>query len=214
MKEKNISDEKSRRRDKINILVTIDANYIGPLKVMLKSLALNNPDELFHIWLLHSSVPGKDLAALSEYSAAQGMSWTAIKVGRELFESAPITKQYPREMYYRLLAPFLLPAFLDRILYLDPDMLVLNSVRPLWEMALKDNTFAAASHSIIFEIVHKVNRARLGTTGSENDYFNTGVLLMDLSKARKLISTDDVFSYVRKKAEQLLLPDQDVFNGL
>ena len=32
-----------------------------------------------------------------------------IKIEEEYFEDAPVTKQYPREMYYRLLAPCFLP---------------------------------------------------------------------------------------------------------
>nr|WP_243005008.1 glycosyltransferase [Hungatella effluvii] len=36
-------------------------------------------------------------------------------------------------MYYRLLAPHLLPEPLEKILYLDPDILVINPLRSLWE---------------------------------------------------------------------------------
>ena len=50
-------------------------------------------------------------------------------------------------MYYRLLAAQFLPDHLHRILYLDPDILVINSLRPLWETDLKGNLFAAAAHT-------------------------------------------------------------------
>ena len=130
---------------------------------------------------------------------------------RTFFEDAPVSRQYPQEMYYRLVAPLLLPPTLDRILYLDPDILVINPVRPLWELSLGENIFAAASHSSVFEIMNDVNRARLG---KEHDYFNTGVLLIDLEKARAVVTADDVFGYVREQADKLLLPDQDVFNVL
>ena len=39
-------------------------------------------------------------------------------------------------MYYRLLAPHLLPGQVDRVLYLDPDILVINPIRPLWDTDL------------------------------------------------------------------------------
>ena len=114
-------------------------------------------------------------------------------------------------MYYRLLAPLLLPDTLERILYIDPDILVMNAVRPLWEISLGENLFAAASHSGIFDMISGLNRVRLG---KEHDYFNTGVLLIDLTKARNAITTDQIFDYVREHADRLLLPDQDIFNVL
>ena len=35
----------------MNILVTLDKNYLSPLKVMLTSLLLNNPNECFEIYI-------------------------------------------------------------------------------------------------------------------------------------------------------------------
>lgn len=52
-------------------------------------------------------------------------------------KSSLVSKQYPKEMYYRLLAAQILPAELDKVLYLDPDILVINSLRPLWELGLE-----------------------------------------------------------------------------
>lgn len=197
--------------DKINILVSFDKNYIKPFEVMLKSLVVNNPDEKLHIWLLHSAISREDLIGLEEFCSSLRAAFTPIQVKREMFEHAPISKQYPQEMYYRLLAPLLLPEYMERILYLDPDMLIINSIRPLWEMDLGENTFAAASHSDAFDVVNSVNRVRLG---KEHDYFNSGVMLIDLIKARKLIRAEEIFACVREHAAELLLPDQDVFNYL
>lgn len=197
--------------NRINILATFDKNYINPFRVMIKSLAISNPTEIFHIWLLHSAIPQEDLFALTEYCSNQKITLTAIEVDRELFKNAPVSKQYPQEMYYRMMAPLMLPNGLERVLYLDPDILVINSVRPLWEMQLEDYSFAAASHSSIFEIIKDVNKVRLGM---EHDYFNTGVLLMDLKKSRKLVKSEDIFNCVKEQSEVLLLPDQDVFNFL
>lgn len=197
--------------DKINILVTFDKNYIKPFQVMLKSLEINNPLEVFHIWLLHSAIPQEDLLFLSEYCSAQRMALTPIQVDRAIFENAPVSKQYPQEMYYRLMAPRLLPDVIDRVLYLDPDILVINPVRSLWEKQLGECAFAAASHSGITEFINDVNRVRFG---KDHDYFNTGVLLMDLEKARRIVKEEDIFACVREWARQLLLPDQDVFNLL
>ena len=197
--------------DKIHLLVTLDQNYIGPFRTMLKSLVVNNPQETVHVWLLHSRIPSEALEALTEYCNAQRVTLTAVQVDPTIFTGAPRSKRYPPEMYYRLLAPLLLPPSVEKILYLDPDILVINSVRPLWETLLDGHVFAAASHSIVPDMVDDVNRMRLGT---DHPYFNTGVILMDLKSAREAVNAGDIFEYVREHSAELLLPDQDVFNHL
>lgn len=197
--------------DNINILVSFDKNYIGPFQTMLKSLMVTNFPVCVHIWLLHSAIPDDELRMLAEYCARQGAEFTPIQISRDYFENAPVSKQYPQEMYYRLLAPLVLPSKLDRILYLDPDILIINSLHPLWRLDMEGHAFAAACHNITADLVDDVNRLRLDT---EHDYYNTGVMLIDLKKAREVVQPEEIFSYVRERSIGLFLPDQDVFNGL
>lgn len=199
------------RGQSMDILVSFDRNYIGPFRTMLKSLAVSHPGESVHVWLLHSAIPWGGLDALEQYCAALSAELTPIQISRDVFQGAPVSKQYPQEMYYRLLAPQLLPASLERVLYLDPDILVINPLSALWELDLGEHIFAAASHSGVLELIDDVNRIRLDT---EHDYYNTGVVLMDLAKARKAVRSEDIFAYVREHSSGLLLPDQDVFNAL
>lgn len=196
---------------KIDLLVTFDRHYIGPFQTMLKSLVLNNPGGEFHIWLLHSAIADEELCQLEEFCGRQGAGFTALKVDRAFFQNAPISKRYPQEMYYRLLAPQILPGDLKKVLYLDPDILVINPLRPLWETDLGGCAFAAASHSGLTDVMNDVNRVRLGT---DHDYFNSGVMLMDLEKAREIVKPEEIFDCVREHSAELFLPDQDVFNFL
>lgn len=195
----------------IHLLFTFDQNYIPPFKVLLASLKASNPLEHFHIWHLHSAIQDDLLLELNDYCRNQGFSYTSLPVDRTLFERAPITKQYPQEMYYRLLAPLILPDTLDRILYLDPDILVINPIRPLWETNLSNKVFAAASHSGVFNFMNQVNKVRLNT---KHDYFNSGVILMNLNQAKILVKPNAIFRCVEEHASELILPDQDIFNAL
>lgn len=197
--------------NRMDLLVTFDSNYITPFQVMLKSITINNPGEEIHIWLLHSGISENQLQTLHEYCNLQNVSLTPVLISRQAFENAPVSTQYPQEMYYRLLAPHLLPSSLKKVLYLDPDILVINPLRPLWETELNDNAFAAASHTGVLNIMNGINRIRLNT---EHDYYNSGVMLMDLDKAREIIKADEIFQCVSEHEMELLLPDQDVFNYL
>lgn len=199
------------KNDTINLLVTFDKNYIGPFKTMLKSLVVNNAHENLHIWLLHSAIPEEFLNDLDSFCTKQGADFTPIQVDREIFKNAPISKRYPQEMYYRLLAPVLLPEAIEKVLYLDPDILVINPIRPLWNAPLGEYSFAAASHTGVIDIKTEVNQVRLGI---KQDYFNSGVMLMDLKQARSFVNADDIFRCVNDHEDELILPDQDVFNLL
>ena len=128
-----------------------------------------------------------------------------------LFENAPTSKRYPKEMYYRLLSPIILPQEVERVLYLDPDMLIINPLRPLWELNLHGKTFAAASHTGLTEMANGINQMRLDT---KHEYFNSGVMSINLNAARNLVTAEDVFRCVSEYEKKLILPDQDVFNIL
>lgn len=193
----------------INLLATLDRNYLPQLKVMLTSLYVNNPEDSFSIFILHSNLTDEDTDEITLWCTEHGWGFFPIAVDNTLFRDAPVSSQYPKEMYYRLLAPHLLPYDLGRIIYLDPDTLVINPVRALWETDLKGCIFAAAAHTGVTEIANGVNRIRLKT---ESDYYNSGVLLFNLERGRKVIIPEDIFAFVRKHEKELLLPDQDLLN--
>lgn len=197
--------------DTIPLLVSLDQAYLPQLQVLLTSLYWNNPGEQFAIYLLHSGIPAPALAPVVRQCEHLAYQFHPIFVEDRLFADAPTTKQYPKEMYYRLLAGSLLPRQLNRILYLDPDILVTNPLRPLWEMDLEGRLFAAAAHTGKTDLANQVNRVRLGT---DHDYYNSGVLLMNLEACRREISTDHIFRFVAEHERELLLPDQDILNAL
>lgn len=200
-----------RTRNIIRLLVALDQNYLPQLQTLLTSVAVNNPGEIMELYLMHSKMPQKGLDRVDQQCRTLGYSMYPIEVNPDFFKEVPVTKRYPQEMYYRLLAPHLLPENLDRILYLDPDTLVINPLRPLWEIALDGNLFAAASHTGLTEFANGVNRIRLG---SDSNYFNSGVLLMDLNRCRKEIVPDEVFAFSAEHKASLLLPDQDILNAM
>lgn len=195
----------------ICLLTSTDRNYLPQLQVLLTSLRASDPEETVALYLLHSGLAEEDLAGVRRQCAAYGYRFVPVAVGASLFADAPITRQYPKEMYYRLLAGKLLPRELTRALYLDPDILILNPIRPLWETDLQGKLFAAAAHTGKTELANSVNQIRLGT---QSAYYNSGVLLIDLEAARREIDPDALFQYVALHRKELLLPDQDLLNAL
>lgn len=197
--------------DRIAILVSLDSAYLPQLQVLLTSIFWNNPGEPFDLYLLHSGMTEEELAPTARQCRRLGYGFYPVRVEEGLFAHAPTTKQYPKQMYYRLLAGSLLPKSLQRILYLDPDILVINPLRPLWETPLDHHLFAAAAHTGKTELANNINRLRLGT---RHDYYNSGVLLINLEACRREITPASIFRYVEEHGKEMLLPDQDILNAL
>lgn len=196
----------------MNILVTFDKNYILPFQTMVKSFAINHPNSQPTFWLLHKEIEPSDLDLLISFCQKQGVQLEPIQVSSSYFSKAKTTNRYPESMYYRLLAPIILPNHIERVLYIDPDTLILNNLSDLWNMELSDKQyFAAASHSML-GISNSINNLRLNT---DHSYFNSGVILMDLTKARKIVDLDEMIETVNTSYNvELILPDQDLFNSL
>ncbi len=197
----------------LNIFVTLDRNYLQPLKVMLYSLFHNNPDEHFDIYAIIDEIDNQCWDRLHAYCEKFGSTLHPVDVEDAYFADAPMTRYYPRAMYYRLLAAQLLPEELDRILYLDPDILVINEIRPLYEIDFEDNLYAAAMHRGVIGFSGSLNKLRLPNYDAE-EYFNSGVLMMNLTALRAETSPKEIFDFVEKYRSTLILPDQDILNAL
>lgn len=196
----------------MDILVTFDKNYINPFKTMVKSIVFNNNLPIT-FWLIHSEIEQVFLDDLEEFCDGYGANFNHIPISKKHFKDAKSTQRYPQEMYYRLLAPIFLPKKLDKILYLDSDTLIINSLDELWDIQFPEGTcYAAASHNIIGNITDNINKLRLDT---DHSYYNTGVILMNLKKAREIVDMEEVISNVNSSKDiELILPDQDVFNTM
>ncbi|USS90365.1 glycosyltransferase family 8 protein [Fructilactobacillus carniphilus] len=197
----------------IEILVTSNQNYIDPLKVMLYSLRLNNQKAAFRVWLLQSDISAETNANLLNYAGRLNLDLNVIKMDERvnLPKSFLSVYDYPQEMYFRLLCADSLPNDLHKVLYLDPDLLVVNDIMPLWETNLDGKMFAAAVHKGLTDIMRSINNLRLGTDGG---YYNSGVMLMDLDQMRQKIKVKDIVETVEKYHDYLVLPDQDILNYL
>lgn len=195
----------------MNLLVTLNSGYVHQLCVMLSSAMAADPQALFHLYVLHSSLSEEDLEQIRTV-LGERHKLLPIRVDPEDFADAPTTGRYPAEMYYRIFAAKYLPQDLDRVLYLDPDIIVLGSLRGLYEMDLEKVLFAAASH--VGNVMTRLNSMRLESPEEDSPYINSGVMLMNLQRLRQEQRREDVYQYIEKHRSILILPDQDVLSGL
>lgn len=196
----------------MNILVTLNAGYLRQLIVMLYSLLKANPETAVSLYVVHTSLTDAHFAQVDCICPGR-LSVHSIPVPEGFLTNAPTTRRYPVEMYYRIFAARLLPETIDRILYLDPDLVVLNPLDALYTLEFGENLFAAASHISPNSKLTLVNDLRLSMPQGSS-YVNSGVMMMNIEALRREQSEDEVFDYIETHRPVLMLPDQDVINAV
>lgn len=195
----------------MNILVTLNSGYIGPLSVMLKSIMINEPETEIHLYVAHSSLTEKDFGIIDKVIDKTRTTVHPISVDPSLLEHAPVLKRISKETYYRLLVLDIIPENVDRILYMDPDIVINKSMKELYNVSFGDAVIAGAGHTTGF--LENLNKTRLGMP-ADSQYVNAGVLMFNLKELRKFCTTQDIFDYIEKNIKKLYLADQDVINGM
>lgn len=195
----------------MNILFTLNQNYINHLIICVKSIARFKVPGGYDIYIGHQSFTEENIAYISAQNIP-GVRFHFIALTQTYFDKFPNTAGYPKEMYFRLIAAKFLPATIDRILYLDPDIVVIKPLDNLYHLNFEGNLFIATTH--VKKTLTKMNAKRLGLQ-EVVPYINTGVLLIDLNELRKVTSIEeDIESFVMAHKAILTLPDQDVVTAL
>ena len=112
--------------------------------------------------------------------------------------------------YYRAFIARLFPQY-DKGIYVDSDTILLDDIGKLYDIDLGDKAIAARVDSkvaMVPEFVKYVEKA-LGVLAE--DYVNSGVILMNLKKLRKLHYITQMTDLIREDAD-LVAPDQDYLN--
>ncbi|MDE7331572.1 MAG: glycosyltransferase family 8 protein [Lachnospiraceae bacterium] len=192
----------------MNILVTVDSNYIRPLKVMLTSFFVYHRNEN-RIYLLYSNVRDGELAELKELVEKNNSRFLPVRMDEGQLAEVPVFRYFTKEMYYRLFAGVMFPSE-KRILYLDPDIMIRGSLISMYETDLEGNILAGIPDYAINRML-SAHKVAIGFK-EEEQYINSGVLLMDLDKMRENFQAGYISHAVEEWRERLEYPDQDIIN--
>lgn len=191
----------------MNILITSDSKYLKQILVLLKSIELNNIGK-HNVYLMYRESEKMILSGVNK----DVFNINYIEVDDKYLDEYPqLEKRYPVEIYYKLIAHLHLPKDIDRILYLDPDIVVKGDISEFYNYDFKDNYYVATSH--VKMACKKFNDIRLGL-GKEIPYINVGVLLINLEALRKIDVKRDIDEFLKDNRYKMMLPDQDIISCL
>lgn len=193
----------------MNLLFCINPKFRPLLCQCLRSIVKNGGEERYDAYILHSDLTDADMDAVRAVSDRVSCRFLSVDAGN--FDGFPESSRYPRQIYYRLAAPLLLPEELDRILYLDVDTLVINPLKELYTMDFQGNYYIACTH--IREALTKLNDRRLNVPDG-SPYVNTGVMVLNLPALRENLTMDEIRRTALQKIDSFWLPDQDLLTVL
>lgn len=197
----------------MNLLFSIDDSFVSQFKTTLLSVRVNSKPTTLNVYVLQKNILTRT-AEIELFCQELAINYVALVVGEDaIFANAPVSKRYPEAIYYRLLAYKYLPVEVEKILYLDADILCINDITTLYELPMGDFLYGAASHTNLTNLTTVFNKARLNTYDVE-EYFNSGVLLMNVSAIRREVKAEDIYRFIEDNQLNLFLPDQDILNGL
>lgn len=180
---------------------------------MLTSLLENNQAEEIAIHILDNGIDKKSkelIQSIVEHKYGRKLFFYSLD--NNLMQKFPSTNSYVSlTTYCKLFIPTILPLSIHKVLYVDCDIIVVNSLHGLLDYDLTDKAAAAVKDA------HKdldKDCERLGYDYHKDDYYNAGVILFNLDYLRRYDYVQKSIEYVIQNADSLKYHDQDVLNGL
>lgn len=174
----------------INIAFCINDGYTPQLAVVLTSIMKNTTRNVV-AYVLSSDMSDSSKQKLNKLKLFfKKLTINFIAVSDAKLRALPRTIDYISvETYYRYLIPELLPE-LDKILYLDADIIVRGDITPLYDFDISDYYISGANDLWVHDTKYK---GKIGFAQNEL-YVNAGVLLMNLRKMRAEKNGSDIDS--------------------
>lgn len=195
---------------RLHVAVASDLAYVPHVAALLQSLAASHaPGTVVAHFLHDASVSAGDVERMRLSATQAGLHFHAYQPSTSQLARLSVSLRYPQVVWYRILLPELLPE-VERVLYLDADTLVLQDLSPLWALDLADYPLAAVED--VQDPAHAHVPLQIGLARRE-DYFNSGVMLMNLEVMRAQHFTEALLEVARSRQVQDF-PDQIALNIL
>lgn len=199
-----------------NICLCADNNVVEYMSALIVSILRNSSqDEEFIFYIITSCISEENKNYINELKNIKNFQLKYYNpIHKEKFEKwykEKATGQWGIEAFSKLDIPFLIKD-LDKVLYLDCDMIVLNSLKELFNLDITNNIAAVVEDKDIkyFKILET-------NFNFFYRYFNSGFMLINIKYFNELFTENSFFEEIEKylkSIKALKYIDQDIFNYL
>ncbi len=200
----------------IPIFFAIDDGYMPFLAVTLESLIENSSKKYYYsIKILYTNISEENKKKINKYKRENvNIEFVDLNYYIEKVKDKLYTRDYyTNTTYFRLFIANLYPQY-NKAIYLDSDIVVLGDIAELYNQDMGDNLIAAAPDDVIqtTKVFQEYAEKVVGVADYRN-YFNAGILLMNLDEFRKF-DFQNKFLYLLETIKFTVAQDQDYLNRL
>ena len=177
--------------------------------VVLTSVGVNVKSDDVMMYLLHNGLKDRTVKRLRNIADRYNVGLKFLEIDTDILNDCPTNTKlhYANIMTY---ARFLLPSMLidlDKVIYLDCDLVVCKDLQLLWETDVKGVAVVMAP-----DLWYQDSKtlSRLGIPNGK--YLNAGVIVMNLDYWRKNDVRNKLLSFIAAKGSELTYLDQDALN--
>lgn len=188
----------------IEIVMASDSNYFQHMAVAIMSILSNtNEKTSFHILVSEKSDKQKLILDMVE---GHNCTLEFLCIEDMYIDSFKLAYHFTKEAYYRIKIPELFPQ-LEKVIYIDCDLVVEGNIEKLWEIDIGDYPVAAVVNPFF-------TRGEVLGINDPEDYFNSGVLVINIQywNRNKIISK--IISYIILNSNIIEMIDQDALNAV
>jgi lipopolysaccharide biosynthesis glycosyltransferase len=199
------------------IVCSADDCFAMPLGVALYSTLVNYRGRLpVRVFIINGGIHSPNRKRISRVLGQLGVAAEWIEPDWQPLQRVPESERYPASTYLKVLIPQLLPDWVKKAIYLDSDLVVHADIAELWDVPLEQKALLAVRDDgapTIGSPRGLPNCAELGLDPSL-PYFNSGVIVFDVSAWRERELACDVIDYVTDHPDQLRFGEQHALNAV
>lgn len=172
--------------NKINIVFASDNNYAQHTAVAMASVLVNTKvPQKIQFYLIDDEIQPENKEKITKTVQNLGGNIEFIKIKNSKLEDCYVSGELSRASYFRLDIANILDESIEKIIYLDCDLLVYDDIEKMWQLDMGGKPVAATCDLGIMASA-RVRKQKNKFIGLPFDapYFNAGVLMMDLKKWR------------------------------
>lgn len=194
----------------VEIVLCTDDNYVMPTAVLMTSIGLTNPSLDIRYHIVTAGLSKASQEALSRNKGSERSSIDYYTIDKSFLKNCPVRpgEHISIATYFRLMLPTILPENIDKVLYLDGDIICTDSIKELWDMPL-DGMAAMAAPDMRCNDIRILNRLSLNCT---DEYVNAGVMLINIKWWRENDIQNRAIRFISENPDVCLFHDQDALN--
>lgn len=190
-----------------HIVFCFSRNWLANCKVLISSIILfNGPEFVFHI--IGKGFNESDFEDLKSVSGGCDIIYHELSEQHSENFIVRSNDHISIETYYRFFISELLPAEIDKVLYLDTDIICTGNIKDLFNEDLGQNILGMIG-DCVFNDVRNFNRLPFE---KEYNYYNAGVILFNLKLFRQENCMNKLIDFILTNPEKCIYHDQDAIN--